>query len=68
MSSAATDLVSSGIAIAYLGPPGTYTEAATLGYAEQFMAQEGQNRAQYAPIPASPKRYRLLLTAWWIWR
>ena len=52
MSSAATDLVSSGIAIAYLGPPGTYTEAATLGYAEQFMAQEGQNRAQLCPYPS----------------
>ncbi|MEM9772305.1 MAG: prephenate dehydratase domain-containing protein, partial [Cyanobacteria bacterium P01_D01_bin.73] len=55
-STPSSESVFSGVAIAYLGPPGTYTEAATLGYAEQFIdkgrGDRQQNRAQLCPYPS----------------
>lgn len=42
----------SSLAIAYLGPPGTYTEAATLGYVHQFLGGEDAQRAQLCPYPS----------------
>ncbi|MGD1937832.1 MAG: prephenate dehydratase [Cyanophyceae cyanobacterium] len=51
MCSAAADLLSSPIAIAHLGPPGTYAEAAALGYVQQFIAPD-QKRAQLCPYPS----------------
>ena len=41
-----------GVAIAYLGPPGTYTEAATLGYVQKFVAVGGENHARLCPYPS----------------
>ena len=41
-----------GVAIAYLGPPGTYTEAATLGHTQRFINPDTDGRAQLCPYPS----------------
>ena len=50
--SSAADSNPASVAIAHLGPAGTYAEAATLGYVQKFIGADGDGRAQLCPYPS----------------